>query len=121
LAPTTQRKKAVTEGSALRPERARSVAQDNEVEGKAMRVRILTVLAAVCTLLAITTNAQAIKGGVPDANQHPYVGQLLFYLPDEVDPAVHRSRRLVQLHRHPGEPDDGRDPGHCTFGTGLNG
>jgi hypothetical protein len=86
-----------------------------------VRVRILTVLAAVVTLLGITTNAQAIKGGVPDANQHPYVGQLLFYQPTEVDPRFTDPGGWFTCTGTLVNPTTVVTAGHCTFGTGLNG
>ncbi|MGZ5403416.1 MAG: trypsin-like serine protease, partial [Nocardioides sp.] len=36
-------------------------------------------------LIAPTVPAQAIVNGSPDAGEHPYVGQLLFYVPNAVD------------------------------------
>ena len=86
-----------------------------------MRIRILTVLAAVVTLLGITTNAQAIQGGVPDASQHPYVGQLLFYQPDEVDPRFTDPGGWFNCTGTLVNPTTVVTAGHCTFGTGLNG
>ena len=56
-----------------------------ELEGR-MRAKVLLVLGAVLAMLAVAVPAQAIKGGVPDAGAHPYVGQLLFYDPTAIDP-----------------------------------
>jgi hypothetical protein len=86
-----------------------------------MRIRILTVLAAVVTLLGITTNAQAIKGGVADADQHPYVGQLLFYQPTETDPRFTDPGGWFNCTGTLVDPTTVVTAGHCTFGTGLNG
>jgi hypothetical protein len=86
-----------------------------------MRIRILTVLAAVVTLLGITTNAQAIKGGVADANQHPYVGQLLFYQPTETDPRFTDPGGWFNCTGTLVNPTTVVTAGHCTFGTGRNG
>jgi hypothetical protein len=44
------------------------------------------VLGVVLAMMVAAAPAQAIKGGVPDAGAHPYVGQLLFYDPTAVDP-----------------------------------
>src|SRR4029450_4604366 len=47
-----------------------------------MRTR-LVALAPLLALLLLTTRASGItKGGVPDAGEHPMVGQLVFYVPD---------------------------------------
>ena len=49
--------------------------------------RFLALLAAAVGLLVLMpTMAGAITNGQPDNNAHPYVGELLFYLPDESDP-----------------------------------
>ncbi|MCI0584171.1 MAG: trypsin-like serine protease [Chloroflexi bacterium] len=47
-----------------------------------MRTRIAAAAALVSLLLASTPVAAVTKGGVPDAGEHPYVGQLIFYVPD---------------------------------------
>jgi Trypsin len=39
-----------------------------------MRVRVLMALGAVLATMVLAAPAQAIKGGVPDAGAHPYVG-----------------------------------------------
>ena len=51
-----------------------------------MRAKVLVVLGALLAMLAMAAPAQAIKGGVPDEGEHPYVGQLLFYDPTAIDP-----------------------------------
>jgi hypothetical protein len=51
-----------------------------------MRAKVLVVLGVVLAMLVMAAPAQAIKGGVPDAGAHPYVGELLFYDPTAVDP-----------------------------------
>ena len=43
-------------------------------------------IAIAALLLLPTTPASAIVGGAPDDGEHPYVGQLLVYVPNAVDP-----------------------------------
>ena len=45
----------------------------------------LTLLASSALLVATTQPATAIVGGAPDDAEHPFVGQLLFYVPTAVD------------------------------------
>lgn len=83
--------------------------------------RKLTALMVLVTALALAAPVAAITTGQPDDNEHPYVGQLLFYVPDAVDSrfsdpggwfnctgTLLNSRVIVTA-------------GHCTFGVGLNG
>ena len=88
-----------------------------------MRLRI-AALAALLALLGSTAPAAAItKGGVPDAGEHPMVGQLIFYVPDALPSAYGPD--------HPGgwftctgtllSPTVVVTAGHCTFAIGLDG
>jgi len=47
--------------------------------------RRLSILIALVATRAIATPAAAITNGQPDNGAHPYVGQLLFYVPDAQD------------------------------------
>lgn len=86
-----------------------------------MRTRIAALAALVALMLAAAPATAITRGGVPDAGEHPYVGQLVFYVPD-VPSSVY--------------PDPGGwfscsgtlvsdtvvvTAGHCTFGVGLDG
>jgi hypothetical protein len=83
--------------------------------------RYFLILAAIAASLAIAAPVAAITNGTGDAGEHPYVGDLLFYVPDATDsrfddPGVWYlcsgtllSNRIVLT------------AGHCTFGVGLNG
>jgi hypothetical protein len=47
--------------------------------------RFLIAVTAAAAALAMAVPAQAITNGVPDNEEHPMVGQLLFYVPTAVD------------------------------------
>ena len=50
-----------------------------------MHLRPAVALVIGALLLAPVLPASAIVGGAPDRGEHPYVGQLLFYVPNAVD------------------------------------
>jgi Trypsin len=85
-----------------------------------MRIK-LAVVAAVTMLALVISPATAItKGGVPDAGEHPMVGQLIFYVPDALpspypDPGgwFSCSGTLVSA-------TVVVTAGHCTFAVGEN-
>ena len=83
--------------------------------------RKLSLIAALAGVLVLAAPAAAITNGVPDANEHPYVAELLFYVPDAEDSrfddpggwfsctgTLMSSTVLVTA-------------GHCTFGIGIDG
>ena len=86
-----------------------------------MRLRVLLVLGAVLAMLVMAAPAQAIKGGVPDNGAHPYVGQLLFYVPTAIDPRFDDPGAWFNCSGTLVSPTIVVTAGHCTFGTGLNG
>jgi Trypsin len=86
-----------------------------------MRSRILTMVAAVVAVLAVAAPAQAIKGGVPDNNAHPHVGQLLFYDPTAIDPRFDDPGGWFNCTGTLVSPTVVVTAGHCTFGTGTDG
>ena len=47
-----------------------------------MRFRLASIAAIVALALAVAPVAAVTKGGIPDAGEHPMVGQLIFYVPD---------------------------------------
>src|SRR4029078_10608597 len=85
------------------------------------RLRVLTVLAAVLAMLAFAAPAQAIKNGVPDAGAHPYVGELLFYSPTEVDSRFTDPGAWFTCSGTLVSPTIVVTAGHCTFPEGTNG
>jgi hypothetical protein len=86
-----------------------------------MRHRLLLLLSAALLLVLPMAPSQAIVNGQPDNGAHPYVGQLLFYVPDAQDPrftdpgawfncsGTLLNERIVVT------------AGHCTFAVGLDG
>jgi Trypsin len=86
-----------------------------------MRTRVVAFAAAIMLLLVAAPVAAVTKGGVPDAGEHPQVGQLVFYVPDAP----------TSLYDDPGgwfscsgtlASDVGVvTAGHCTFAIGLDG
>ncbi len=86
-----------------------------------MRVRIMALFAGVMALMAMAIPAQAIKGGVPDAGAHPYVGELLFFVPSEEDPRFNDPGAWFTCSGTLISPTIVVTAGHCTFDVGVNG
>jgi hypothetical protein len=86
-----------------------------------MRVKALFVLVAVMGLLGLSLPAQAIVNGQPDAEEHPFVGQLLFYVPDAVDSRFTDPGSWYTCSGTLVSPTVVLTAGHCTFGIGKNG
>jgi len=88
--------------------------------------RTLSILAAMVLALVIAAPVGAITNGSADGGEHPYVGELLFYVPDVpsarfADPGGWFTCSATLLN----SATLGRTvivtAGHCTFGVGLNG
>jgi hypothetical protein len=76
--------------------------------------RIQTALVvAVASILLLAAPASAITYGVPDADEHPYVGFMIFYDPTE-EAWFSCSGTLL-------DADTFLTAGHCTYGIGTNG
>jgi hypothetical protein len=86
-----------------------------------MRTRILALIAAIVALMAVAAPAQAIKNGVPDANAHPYVGELLFYVPSDTDPRFNDPGAWFSCSGTLVSPTIVVTAGHCTFDVGHDG
>jgi hypothetical protein len=83
--------------------------------------RTLSILAALLATFAIATPVGAITHGAPDNGEHPYVGELLFYVPDAVDPRFTDPGGWFTCTGTLMSSTIVVTAGHCTFGVGLNG
>jgi hypothetical protein len=79
----------------------------------------LVALAAAAVIVAVP--AGAITNGVPDGNGHPFVGELLFYVPDEVDSRFTDPGAWFTCSGTLVSPTVVLTAGHCTFGVGKDG
>src|SRR5215510_13694508 len=89
-----------------------------------MRLRRLGIpiaLAAILALLSTAAPANAITHGQPDAGAHPYVGELLFYVPDEPDPRFDAPGSWFSCSGTLLNDHVVLTAGHCTHAIGLNG
>ncbi len=78
-----------------------------------------TALAAL--LLLNPAPASAIVNGQPDEGAHPYVGQLLFHVPDEVDTRFDDPGAWFTCSGTLLDADTVLTAGHCTYGIGTDG
>lgn len=83
--------------------------------------RRLSILSAVVAALAIAAPASAITNGTPDDSEHPYVGQLLFYVPDAESPLFNDPGGWFSCSGTLVNPTIIVTAGHCTFAIGKDG
>lgn len=83
--------------------------------------RLAVTALATAALLAPTVPAHAIVGGAPDAGEHPYVGQLLFYVPDAVDSRFKDPGSWFLCTGTLVDADTVVTAGHCTYAVGTGG
>jgi hypothetical protein len=83
--------------------------------------RTLSILGALLATFLIATPVGAITHGTPDNGEHPYVGELLFYVPDEQDPRFADPGGWFTCTGTLLNANVVVTAGHCTFGVGLNG
>jgi len=88
-----------------------------------MHVRKLTVvfIALAAGLVLLVGSAGAITSGQPDGNEHPYVGQLFFFVPDEIDPRFTDPGTWFSCSGTLISPTVVLTAGHCTHAIGLDG
>jgi hypothetical protein len=81
----------------------------------------LTLLASSALLVATTQPATAIVGGAPDAGEHPYVGQILFFVPDADDSRFDDPGGWFNCTGTLIDRDTVVTAGHCTYAVGTDG
>jgi hypothetical protein len=86
-----------------------------------MRIRILALLAVIAALMAVAAPAQAITNGVPDEGVHPYVGELVLYVPSEQDPRFDDPGFWSTCTGTLVSPTVVVTAGHCAFDIGHKG
>jgi secreted trypsin-like serine protease len=72
-------------------------------------------------LLTATPPAGAIVGGTPDEGEHPYVGQLFFYVPTAEDSRFSDPGGWFNCTGTLIDPDTVVTAGHCTYAVGTDG
>src|SRR6478736_9532310 len=85
------------------------------------RVAIVGAIAAFVVALGPALPAGAITNGVPDNGAHPYVGELIFFLPDETDARFPDAGGWFTCSGTLMSSTIVLTAGHCTYGVGLNG
>jgi len=79
------------------------------------------LLAGVVATLAVAAPVGAITNGQADGGEHPYVGELFFYVPDEADDRFTDGGSWFGCSGTLISPTVVLTAGHCTFGTGHEG
>jgi Trypsin len=83
--------------------------------------RKLGAFAALVAALVIAAPASAVRFGQPDAGEHPYVGEVLFYVPDAIDSRFDDPGGWFSCSGTLLNDTVVVTAGHCTFGVGLDG
>jgi secreted trypsin-like serine protease len=81
----------------------------------------VAAVVSTAALFAPAMPAQAIVGGAPDAGEHPYVGQLLFYVPTDVDSRFDTPGGWYNCTGTLIDADTVVTAGHCTYAVGDEG
>jgi|GEM_PF-201924 len=85
--------------------------------------RFITLTMAIVSIIVIfkANPVLAVTNGAPDGDGHPYVGELLFYVPDAVDPRFTEPGAWFSCSGTLIDTAFVITAGHCTFGIGLKG
>ena len=86
-----------------------------------MRTRVAALAALLTLVLAVSPVAAITKGGVPDAGEHPQVGQLLFYVPDAASGIYPDPGGWFTCSGTLASGTVVVTAGHCTFAVGSDG
>jgi hypothetical protein len=86
-----------------------------------MRKLTVSLAALVIALITFVVPAGAITDGQPDAGEHPYVGELLFFDADAIDPRFDDPGAWFGCSGTMLSATVIVTAGHCTFGVALNG
>jgi hypothetical protein len=81
----------------------------------------VAAVAVGALMLTPALPASAIVGGAPDQGEHPYVGQLLFYVPDAVDSRFDEPGGWFNCTGTLIDSDTVVTAGHCTYAVGMEG
>jgi Trypsin len=79
------------------------------------------ISAFIGLFILVPSAAHAITNGQPDNGAHPYVGELLFYVPDEIDPRFTDPGGWFTCSGTLLNSTIVVTAGHCTYGVGLDG
>jgi len=82
---------------------------------------MLVAAVSIAAALALAVPAGAITNGMPDEGEHPYVGQLFFYVPDYVDSRFTDPGGWFNCSGTLVSPTIVLTAGHCTLGVGDEG
>jgi hypothetical protein len=83
--------------------------------------KLVFALVAVAGAVAPSFPSSAIVNGQPDAGEHPYVGELLFFVPDAIDSRFTDPGGWFTCSGTLVDADTVVTAGHCTFAVGEGG
>ncbi len=86
-----------------------------------MRRRLFLLLSVLALLAVPLAPARAITNGTADGDQHPYVGELLLYVPDETDPGFNDPGAWFSCSGTLLNATIVVTAGHCAYAVGLDG